>query len=240
MQANHSVIKEYPIDITKYPLVKKVQFHEYILTENQYLFIPKLWSHWIVTDPYTLSYHYWCNKTSPSIPDIDYTDLFYDNICKKEPFTGEGMYTGSFSIQDFIKENENHHVNVFYSTEDFAPVLKEGQTNDMKFFRTKTIKEVAENKENLPMYCMYNKFSDLTIYKDQHINSIINSDINLSYLPTVWFTLHNSTDSGLHCDPGNSIIYVRSGKKRVLLVNPIYMKYLYMSPMQSIKNDIKL
>jgi hypothetical protein len=240
MQSNHSVIKEYPINTEKFPLVKKVTFHEYILTENQYLFVPKLWYHWIFTDPYTLSYHYWCNEKKPSIPDIDYTDLFYDHVCKKEPFTGEGMYTNHFSIQDFMKENETHRVNVFYSTEDFAPVLKEGQSNDMKFFRTKTIKDVTENKENVPMYCMYNKFSDMTIYKDEHINNIINSDINLSYLPTVWFTLNNSTDSGLHCDPGHSIIYVRSGKKRVLLANPKDRPYLYISSMPSIKNDIKL
>jgi hypothetical protein len=46
--------------------------------------------------------------------------------------------------------------------------------------------------------------------------------------------LKHPADSGIHHDLGHSIIYVRTGRKKILLVNPIQIPYLYMEYLPSI------
>lgn len=236
-QNNHSKMKTYPIDTQLFPLTKKVNFIEYNLTENQFLFVPNFWPHWVFTDPYTLSFHYKRDGTEPEphIPELDYTDLFYENVKKQLPFTGEGLLYDSFSMNDFLQKNKNQHVNVFYSKEDFSPVLKEGQTKNTKYFNRQTILDLHETLDRTPKYCMYNEFSSgMEIYGNKDIKSVVNSDILMDYNPTIWFTLEHRTDSGIHHDPGHSIIYVRTGRKKILLVKPSQIPYLYMEYLPSV------
>jgi hypothetical protein len=48
-QKNHSLIISYPINYNSFPFAKNCQFIEINLNENEYIFIPKYWMHWLFT-----------------------------------------------------------------------------------------------------------------------------------------------------------------------------------------------
>jgi len=79
--SNHSSISSYPIDYNIFPLAKNCRFIEIDLNENEYIFIPAFWMHWVFTEPYNISMNY-------LIYDINHDEenLFINNI-KKKTFT---------------------------------------------------------------------------------------------------------------------------------------------------------
>ena len=78
---------------------------------------------------------------------------------------------------------------------------------------------------------------DLTVHKDHNknkysnINQIIDPNYydNISYEPSVWFTLNKKVNSGLHNDSAPTLIYMIEGKKTIYLFAPNSYSNLYIS-----------
>ena len=67
-----------------------------------------------------------------------------------------------------------------------------------------------------------------------NFDNIVNDD-TFFYTSRAWFNFHKPVDSGLHCDGNDNILYVLTGKKKVLLAHPEYNQYAYISELPIIK-----
>ena len=66
-----------------------------------------------------------------------------------------------------------------------------------------------------------------------NFDNIIN-DISFTYIPRLWFNFDKRVDSGLHYDKQDSILYVLTGRKKVLLSHPQFLQYIYLDGIQSL------
>ena len=225
--SNHSKISDYPIKMDQYPLAKDIQFREYTLLPNQYIYIPKSWLHWIFTEPHTVSFHY-VFKEDDYYSDQDECDLFMDDIRSNVPFTGESLTSNTFRTDDFFKENQNEVFNVIYSsTWDTSPVEK--IENKVKIEKKETLAQIMNSDASLFKYAGRNNVNPSNLYFIPYldINRIIYSSYTFECLPTLWFSIDKKIHSGLHNDNISTLIYVVSGKKTVLLAEPKYKNNLY-------------
>ena len=239
----HSKIISYPIDLSLFPKAESVSFMEFELTENQYIYIPKLWYHWIYTDPNTISLHYnFSNNLSMNDchQNNDLCDLFYQDLQSNLPFTGVSHTNHTINADIFYKENESIIVHGLYGeTEDMSPVHKTGNPNDSKYFKIGPISDFVKDSITTQLY-IYMGLNPLTmnysIYdKFSSIKSIILSDYDYNVnKPTLWMNLSKKVNSGLHYDNNSSLIYILSGKKKILLAKPNQSNQLYIQPFPAI------
>lgn len=228
--SNHSKIVDYPIDTDLYPLAKDVIFHEYTLTPNQYLYIPVSWLHWIFTDPYTVSFHY-VFKENVSYPDQDESDLFVEDIRSKQPFVGESFnFTPqSFPLDDFFKKNQHESFHATYSiTSDVSPVQK--IPSNPKIHTYEPLSFIMKKSSSYYSYAGRNNVNSSNPFFIPYlnVNRVIHSSHTIECLPTLWFSLDKKVQSGLHIDNISTLVYVMSGKKRVLLAEPMYQSKSYL------------
>ena len=66
-----------------------------------------------------------------------------------------------------------------------------------------------------------------------NFDNIIN-DRSFTYIPRLWFNFDKCVDSGLHYDKQDSILYVLTGRKKVLLSHPQFLQYIYLDGIQSL------
>jgi hypothetical protein len=81
------------------------------------------------------------------------------------------------------------------------------------------------------------KIQDNTyVDKYKHVNTIIRKELyqDIYYKSSLWFSLDNIINSGLHNDPYNNIMYVLTGKKTIYLLNPNAESNLYIREMNLI------
>jgi len=127
-----SIINRYPINYDEYPLAKNVPFQEYILEEQDYLYIPDKWFHWVFTDPYTLSFSYIINKSKSIIVEDNY-------IVENKPFKNKGNGP-LFNLDKFINDNNRSQVFCLSSTtNDVSSVLKNGFDDISKYTEQGTL-----------------------------------------------------------------------------------------------------
>ena len=116
------------------------------------------------------------------------------------------------------------------------------------FFKTDDFKNLIENKENLNKHFYIGRYrlKDLNIDKDlkniPNFNNILNdikiidtSKNKILFDPGeygLWLN-NNTVLTGLHCDYHDNILYVVSGKKKVLLASPQSRNSLYHVPLKS-------
>lgn len=232
----HSQISEFPIDLESFPLVKNCIMHKVVLTKNQYLFMPKNWFHWVFTEPNTLSIHYKINNIS--FGNKNDNDI-YGSLKNNLPFYKQNFLEFNIDYKKFIANSLDHSYRAIFSkTDDCIPVQK---NNAIKFFHSNTLANLIaiSKKKNYHTYIGNQEIdSDNILNKFSNINNIIDSNFydNISYEPSVWFTLDKKVNSGLHCDITPNLMYVIEGKKIIYLFAPSCYPNLYINEYQLIKN----
>lgn len=258
MQKNHSYINRFPIDYSKFPLAKEYKYVEIILHPNEYLVIPKWWSHWVFSEPYTLAISYNISKDDNklikskdelirhNISKIKNNDnIIFSNLKKNLPYTGTYKCNNSVSYKDFINSSINLNFKFICSeTEDICPVIKP-DTNYNKCTFIGKLNDILSNSFFINKY-LYVGQHDTTefitptspitnLLTIPNFDNIVN-DETFAYISRVWFNFDKPVDSGLHFDPIDNILYVLTGRKRVLLAHPEYNQYVYISELPVIKN----
>lgn len=225
---SHSKIPEYPINYELYPLSKNAKFYEIELDAGDYLLIPKYWSHWIKSDPNTIAFSYLINDL------IEMKNL--ENELINAMFSSEfykGTLNINFSQNNFINDNLSNNFNLLLSeTIDVSPVKKNRTFKKrIKNIKLLEILNLLKLNPHLYSYIGMNEIDDNNFYRNIFNFCNINNDVILDYRTFVWMNFDKSVDSGLHYDKYDSILYVVTGKKTVLLSSPYNIKFLYIEPM---------
>jgi len=252
-QINHSSIIKYPINYDDYPLARDCKIIKVELKENQYLYIPPKWNHWVFTEPETIALSFdilniYSNENGNN-------NEIFKMVKEEKPFKKNGNKF-KFNYNKFINNHLNSYFMVLYSkTFDCIPVYKNkiDEINKNKIFAREKLNEILNNSMNNGYYAYIGQyeipinnnfkeivefinFDDYTInkYKDKlfdfNFNGMFfNYDNNLiaELEPKIWITIDKGVDSGLHNDENAKFLYVLSGKKTVYLISPIYSHNLY-------------
>jgi hypothetical protein len=251
MQDNHSLINKFPIDYKKFPLAIDYKYTEVILGPNEYLVIPKFWSHWVFSDPFTVAISYNVNNNNSSVKErgeivrqnkckvVNNNNIIFSNLKKSLPHTGTYNHNFSFVYKEFINNSTN--LDFFFicsETTDVCPIIKPN-TNYDKYAFTSSLDDVLSDSFFLDKY-LYVGQNPTTNFTNLNPNPITNlltipnfdnivNDTTFSYTSKLWFNFDKHVDSGLHADNVDNILYVLTGRKRVLLAHPFYNKYIYLS-----------
>jgi hypothetical protein len=247
-QTNHSEIINYPVDYNKFPLTKKCKFIKVELHENQYLYIPNLWNHWVLSDIETVAISFDIKNVEPLTKK---NNEIHQKILQRIPFKRNGNEY-KFDYNAFIHNSLNYFFRVIYSeNDDLSPVIKD----ETKFKKAGT--DILQNIINISQQKNYyayigqydipsaNNFKEITdfidfddkikneykdtLFKYNFLSKFCEYDDNLKLLlhPRIWITLDKKINSGLHYDENAKFLYVLSGKKTVFLIPPSYNEYLY-------------
>lgn len=224
---SHSRIVHYPIS-DEFPLAKDVVFHEYIIEANEYLFIPKHWFHWIFSEPETLSCHYVFTSDRVEASSSNESDLFQMDVESGKPFRGVGLCEEPVSIYDYYQKEANEFVyGIISSNDDVSPLRKVG--NEDKYVFMDTIKNVIQMDTSYYKYIGKQVMSRYSSFYETYkqMNQFISTTSLFSYVPTIWCSLDKPVQSGLHYDNYSSVVYMITGRKRVLLAEPASYPNLY-------------
>jgi hypothetical protein len=255
-QENHSLINEFPIDYKKFPMAVEYKYTEVILYPNDYVVIPKYWSHWVFSDPCTVAISYNINNKNLSMNKNNEIEkhnkckvknndnIIFSNLEKGLAHTGTYNCNYSFNYKDFI--NSSNNLNFFFICSeniDVCPIIKPN-TNYNKFAFNTDLDDVLSDSFFLDKYlyvgqhpttnfasCQPNLITNLLTIPN--FDNIVN-DTTFSYTSKLWFNFDKPVDSGLHADNTDNILYVLTGRKRVLLAHPMYNKYIYLSKLPTI------
>lgn len=254
MQDNHSLIDKFPIDYDRFPLAKDYKYVEIILNPCDYLVIPKYWSHWVFSEPYTLAVSYSINSTHTypnekikynKCKNENINNVIYNNLINKLAHTGTYTNNYKFNYKQFILNSLNLNFNFICSnTPDICPFNKPSN-NCNKYTFNAILNDVLNDSTFMDKYLYIGQQSTINYY-DQIDNPITNvltipnfdniiNDISFSYIPRLWFNFDKPVDSGLHYDDVNSILYVLTGRKKVLLAHPSHNSYIYLTNIPKIK-----
>ena len=275
MQKNHSCINGFPIDYSKFPLAKKYKYAEVILHPNEYLVIPRLWSHWVFSEPYTLAISYNIGKDEDKLMKFDgdivrhntskinnNDNIIFSNLGKSLPHTGAYGYNGLINYKDFINSSINLDFNFICSeTEDICPVIKPYANYNKCSFTDKLDNILSDSffinkylyvgQHNLPIAPTPTSPTQTSIapaptpspplanpitnlLNIPNFDNIVN-DGTFAYTSKVWFNFDKPVDSGLHHDGVDNILYVLTGRKKVLLAHPVYNQYIYITDLPHVK-----
>jgi hypothetical protein len=245
---NHSEIINYPINYNKFPLATKCKFIKIELHENEYLYIPTFWNHWVFSEPNTVAISF----------DIENIEGSYDcnsekqnNIIKKIPYVGYGNKF-KFNYDNFINNSLNNYFNVLYSdTSDLSPIFK--NKNQKKIFKNQKLNTIINTaikynhytyigQSDIPFNNNYKEITSCIDFDDTTLNNYEknlfeynfkstftdhNYNFKLTLDPKIWISLDKHVNSGLHHDAQSKFLYVLSGKKTVYLASPFYNEFLY-------------
>ncbi len=247
-QFNHSSIIDYPINYNIFPLAIKTKFMKVELNENQYLFIPAHWSHWVYTKPKTVALSFDIREIitfSDSTSDILY------KIMQRIPYKKNGKKY-KFNYDNFINNSLKYMFNAIFSdTNDVSPVFKNDKQK--KFLKRDNLSNLINTSltDNYHGYIgqydipTENNFKEITDFIDfdkeiknkyenilfdfYFVNEFLDNDPNfrLELVPKIWLTLDKSVNSGLHNDGQSKFLYVLSGQKTVYLADPTENYNLY-------------
>jgi hypothetical protein len=130
---------------------------------------------------------------------------------------------------------------------DVCPVIKPSGNNNKIMFKAK-LRDILNDKTLINKY-LYIGQQDITIYDETNdfynlfnipnFDNIVN-DMSFTYTPRLWFNFDKPVDSGLHYDKIDSILYVLTGRKKVLLSHPQFLQYIYLDILPSIPKNITL
>jgi len=232
MNKAHSQIDSYPIDENRFPLAKNVPFIEFEMVENDYLFIPSSWYHWIFTSPETIALTYEFD------PSNDMSFLKESSI----PFVEKGATPIMMKYNDLFLYNPDINVNIMYSsTFDITPINKTNLPIDSsKYYETDTLLNAYTSiKPGFPYKYIQYQYIISSINKlPIDLSSVIGKQINNKSIPKLWVSFDQFLQTGLHNDIMHGIIHVISGSKTVFLAPPSEKTNLYITPMPGIYRTI--
>jgi hypothetical protein len=232
----HSLIHTDPINYKEFQLSNKCKFLHIELCKNEYLFIPKGWYHWIESDPNTIAFSYSIEIQNDTLD----TPLVNNNklkncINKNIPFYNKHK-EDKFNINynDFINDLDNTYYIGEIRDDKYLNVDLKPYVEETDIFETTSIKSFFQDKKNLNKHLFVGRGHMMGInlkYIDEipNFNNISNDYKvkNTVYRNGVWFNNDKISNSGLHCDAYDNILYVVCGKKKVLITSPLYKYYLY-------------
>lgn len=223
MNDSHSKISEFPINYEQFPLAKNCVMHKVELYSGQYITIPSLWFHWVITEPNTLAISY-----RISLISFDNDDDIYTSFSQSIPLV-KTTKNNNISYYNFItKSLKNNYEAIFSLTNDCSPVNK---NNSIKFFYNSTLENIISITKHKKYYSYIGNhyiYDNDILFNYKNINNVINLNYSkIDYKTTSWFTLDKQVDSGLHHDPTHNILYIVSGKKTIYLFHPKYKENLY-------------
>lgn len=255
MQYNHSLIDKFPIDYDRFPLAIDYKYVEIILNPHDYLVIPKYWSHWVFSEPYTFAVSYSINMNNMYLNEnIRYNkckneninNVIFNNLINNSAHTGTYISNYKFNYKQFIFNSINFNFNFKCSnTSDVCPVNKPSN-NCNKYGFNANLNDVLNDSYFMDKYLYIGQQSTINFDKQidnpnaniltiPNFDNIVN-EVSFSYIPRLWFNFDKPIDSGLHFDDTDSILYVLSGRKKVLLSHHSYNSYIYIKDMPVIKN----
>jgi hypothetical protein len=221
-QDNHSSISSYPINYDKYPIAKNCKFIEIDLYENEYVFIPSNWMHWVFTEPFNVSMNYLISSIKYDKND----NVFLNNIKRKEPFTNKIDNKINLCFKDFFQTILDDKFSISFSTSNHLSPVKKPDSNCKTFMKNMHVRECLSME-----YRDYYKYIGQNRYNNTYLNNLSNfitdANNNINYNSSVWINLDKSVNSGLHYDNQDNILVNFIGKKKVLLAHPDYRKYMY-------------
>ena len=229
-QDNHSLITSYPINFYRFPLAEKCKFIEIDLTDNEYIFIPANWMHWVFTEPHNISMNYF-------ISNINYLKLQNDSLfCNKTPFKGQISNKINFSYKDFLRKNLDNKFNFIYSTTSHCVPIKKYDHNNITYGKIYSLKDfLISDYKNFYTYIPQNKINDSHLNKLE--NFIDNIGNNLTYNSAIWINFDKKINTGLHYDNYDNILINFIGKKKILLAHPDYRRYMYFQTLPVIEQQ---
>ena len=231
-KVTHIMINDFIINYKEFPLAKKYKTLKIELTAGQYLFIPSFWTHWIFTEPNSISINYFINDM-----DIIYDDnenKLFNSIIEKKPFIGKyDKY--KIDYDDYLKNNKNELFEYVKSdNKEIAPVKKPYVIQDKhKYYNN--LDYITNNfKDKYKYIYQENKKNDNEDNKKENyyydipnFNNILNC-IKFNYISSIiWINFDKKVDSGNHYDDVDNFIYLLTGKKTIYLSPPGFNPYLY-------------
>jgi hypothetical protein len=229
---NHSIINDFIINYKEFPLSKKYKTLKIKLIAGQYLFIPSNWTHWVFTEPNSISISYSINKM-----DINYNDdenKLFNSIIQKKPFIGKcNKY--QINYDDYLKDNKNKIFKYVKSdNKEVSPVDKQYVTQN-KYFCNDKLDYIINNFKDKYKYISHDidNNEESNKYDIPNFNNILNS-IKFNTEISIWINFDKKIDSGNHYDECDNIIYLLTGEKTIYLSPPGFNKYLYFSTMKLI------
>ena len=229
---NHSIINDFIINYKEFLLSKKYKTLKIELIAGQYLFIPNYWTHWIFTEPNSISISYHIEKM-----DINYNDIenkLFNSIIQKKPFIGKcNKY--QINYDDYLKDNKNKIFKYVKSdNKEVSPVDKQYVTQNKYFYYDK-LDYIINNFKDKYKYISHDidNNEESNKFHIPNFNNILNS-IKFNTDITIWISFDKKIDSGNHHDGCDNFLYLLTGKKTIYLSPPGFNKYLYISKMKSI------
>lgn len=230
-QDNHSLITSYPINYYSFPLAENCKFIEIDLYENEYLFIPTKWMHWVYTEPFNLSMNYFIKYYNNNI-----NNPLINNLKKKQPFKSKIDNIQNFNFKDYFKNNLDNKFNIVFNTINHCTPVKKPNLACKTFAKFMSIKEcLGTEYKNYYKYIGQSESSNLFL---NNLGNFINNTDNFDYESNIWINLDKKVNSGLHFDSSDNILINFIGKKKVLLAHPDYRKYMYFQVLPKIDYKI--
>jgi hypothetical protein len=197
-----------------YPSLMYTHPQKYVLNDNEALWIPKGWWHWVESYD-TIAINFWVNNIK--------TNDKYDN-----PFVIQEKLE---NYDNIIEEINNYDKNllVWHSSDD---ILTENKKNKKELDNNEIIitlpgytkectRSFPKDKLNIDLINKINPYIKLPLF----LEDIKESDVDHN----LWIS-NKYHDTGLHYDNNNGLLCVLKGKKYITLYPPSDTKYLYPLP----------
>jgi hypothetical protein len=243
-KVTHIMINDFIINYKEFPLAKKYKILKIELIAGQYIFIPSFWTHWIFTEPNSISNNYFINNI-----DIIYNDnknKLLNSIIEKKPFIGKyDKY--QINYDNYLKNNKNNFFQyVISDNKELAQVKKPYVIQD-KHSSYNNLDYITNNfKDKYKYIHQINKKNDDVNNKKENFhydipnfNNILNC-IKFNVQSIIWINFDKKIDSGNHYDDSDNFIYLLTGKKTIYLSPPGFNQYLYFSCMRMISTKYNL
>jgi hypothetical protein len=203
------------INYLVFPLLYYAHPQHIKLNENEALYIPKKWWHWVKTNEPTAAINYWFNYDTTIIKN---SQRFGNNMGKPH----------------IIKHA--HKINWDKIDDEYVSVWKSDGSNDK--ITTKLSDFRHNNNNNQYMITLSNfKLGE----ENQHIKNIIEKQLtppdSISKIPkdfNLWIS-SGKHDTGLHYDDDDGYLCVLYGSKDIILYPPSDSPYLYPYSISEIK-----
>lgn len=227
----HSIINSYPIR-SNFSLIKNCKFIKVELKEDDFLFIPRGWFHWVETEPKTIA----INNEIKHIKSLE--DNLLERIIKRGlPHKGKNNLKSIDyeKIKDKIINISNNGC-IYSAGHDHSNVNKPLNKKE-RLISKDGIKELIRNEESKEgsFYSIYDsiKMGKLKKYcKIPEIDGINKNEI--IYSSNILISFNKPTTMGIHYDRFNGILSVLSGRKTVYLSHWKNYKKLYITATKSL------
>lgn len=221
----HSLIKDYPPDINKFPKFYNCKEFLFVLEPGDMLYIPPLWFHWVH------SYQDQNENIAVSFPIVEFKEQVYNKFSENRPFIyslDKDKYP-FLSIKKSDIDKTNQHKALISKSNKCVPVIK----NEEVKWENITITEAEKIKETGKFVSFGQSCSLAKELKITPPSFILSSFPKSKFTSCTWvylFPKDQYIDSGLHYDNNPGVLIQIKGKKIVRMYAPYDDKNLYVSP----------